>query len=248
MWTYKSLLQHANVLSRFYRGISSQILGAWQRAIHSLTTWECVRVWERSTPLVVHRTLDCNSKMSPCCSLTRSPRSACKHPRTGLSSFYRLFSLTQWGESDQPLVLECSMKRYKSILQRFQLKHKAATSHWDQFRTSVLVLARPHCVKDGQRKTRGMCCFSPRLNSLFAVPLSPSASGVCFNLLVRVPRSSSAMGRERRSCPGRFKAFFHVPPLEKEETGWNSLSSRCHSDPVCVPLQPPAQQQVFASC
>lgn len=110
----------------------------------------------------------------------------------------------------------CSRMQHEKIqvkFLRFQLKCKADTPHWDQFKMSVSLLARPYCVKDRQGKTRGMCCFSPRCNSLFVVALSCSASGVFFNLPVPVPRSSSAMGRQCRSCPGRHEAISHVMPL-----------------------------------
>lgn len=50
-----------------------------------------------------------------CCSLLRARCSCSNPPPAGLSTFYRLSSLMQQGESELPLVLKYSMKRYKSI-------------------------------------------------------------------------------------------------------------------------------------
>lgn len=105
----------------------------------------------------------------------------------------------------------------------FQHKHKAATSRWDQFRTSVSVLARLHCVKDrcgGKHGGGGeVLFFSLGFNSFFVVPLSRSASGVFSNLPVPVPRSGSAMGRQCRSCPGKHEDEFtcHANPKKEKK-------------------------------
>lgn len=90
----------------------------------------------------------------------------------------------------------------------FQLKLKAVTSHWDQFITSVLVRARPYCVKDRQGNTSGMWCVSWWFNSLFAVQLSRSASGVFFNFpCFCSPHQQQCWGRQSRCCPERWKRF-----------------------------------------
>ena len=50
-----------------------------------------------------------------CCSLLRARWCSYNPPPAGLSTFYRLSSLMQWGESELPLVVKYSMKRYQPI-------------------------------------------------------------------------------------------------------------------------------------
>lgn len=167
-------------------------------------------------------------------SLRNRTRTACKHLRLTSSSLYLLFSLTQWGQSDQLLVLEWNMKRYKSNF-CFQLEHKAAASRWDQFRTSASLLARPHCVKDRRGgKHWGMCCFSPGFNSFFVVPLSCSTSGVFLNLPVVAPRSGRAMGRQCKSCPGRHDNKFTCHAILKKENKRMKLAFITTTSGSCV--------------
>lgn len=99
--------------------------------------------------------------LNVCCYLIRSAHIACNHPSAALSSFYLLFSLMWWGDSDQPLVLEYSMKKIQVKFLRFQLKRKDATSHWDQFKMSVSVSVSIHIVWTIGRGKQGGCVVFP---------------------------------------------------------------------------------------
>lgn len=114
----------------------------------------------------------------------------------------------------------CSRMQHEKIQVKFlcfQLKCKADTPHWDQFKMPVSLLARPYCVKDRQGKTQGMCCFSPRCNSLFVVALSCSASGVFFLFLAAAVRWEDSAGRVLEGMK-RFHTSCHSKKRKEDET------------------------------